>query len=185
MEPEHLQQIMGYYLEDAKNHLEVIEQHLLNLQSTIEDPELVSDLLRAVRCGIVGGANLLPISSTHIRSIHQTGFCLVDCFKVIQHEGSLKVDQKLEDLLMQVFYALKQLIEPLNEPSGLTDDKVAQVMSEMELVRTALMNHLNWLVKQSRSANPSEMAIASDSSDDLLSLEDLQSVIDELSVDTP
>ena len=184
MQPEHLQQIMGYYIEDAKEHFQVIEQHLLNLQSTIEDPEVVSELLGAARCGIVGGANMLPISPIYISSIHGTGFCLVDCLEAFQHKGSVKVDQKLQDLLMQVFYALKELIEPLREPSGLTEDKAKQVMSEIESVRKILMDHLNWLVKQSRGASHSSVAIAPESEDDLPSLEDLESVIDELSMDT-
>jgi len=184
MQPEHLQQIMGYYIENAQEHLEVIEQHLLNLPTTIEDPELLSELLGAARCGIVGGANILPISSIHINSIHQAGFCLVDCCKVFQQVGSLKVDQKLADLLMQVFYTLKELIEPLNQPSGLTDEKVGQVMSEVESVRRALMAHLNVLVNQSHRANYSKIALTSDSLDDIPSLEDLESLIDNLSVES-
>ncbi len=184
MQPEQLQQIMGYYSEDAKNHLEIIEQHLLNLQSTIQDREMVGDLLGVVRCGIVGGANLLPISSLHISSIHKTGFCLVDCFKVFQQEGAVKVDQKLQDLLMQVFYALKELIESLRKPSCLTDEQTKQLMSEVELVKKALMEHLNELVQRSRRANPLEMAITSEFDDDISSLEDLESIIDELSVDS-
>ena len=191
MQSEHLQQIMDYYIEDAQNHLKVIEQYLLNLQSTIEDPESVNDLFLAVRCGIIGGTNLLPISSNHINSIHQTGFCLVDCFKVFQREGSLKVDQKLQDLLIQVFYALKALIEQLREPSSLTHENTEKVMFEVKLTRKALMEHLNGLVRGSalsssaslsRNSNASEIAIVPDASDNIPSLEDLESVIDELSM---
>lgn len=185
MQPEQLQQIMNYYLEDANNHLKTIEQYLLNLQRTIEDPEMVSDLLRAVRCGIVGGANLLPISNTHINSIHKTGLYLVDCFKIFQKEGSLKVDQKLQDLLMQLFYTLKSLIEPLGESSGLPDDETEQVLSEVEQIRKAIIEHFQWLVMRSRSANSSDVPIAPnpEEEDDVSSLDDLELVIDELSLD--
>ncbi|HEY9673141.1 MAG TPA: hypothetical protein V6D11_16985 [Waterburya sp.] len=184
MQPEQLQQIMGYYSEDAKNHLDLIQQHLRNLERITEDPERVSDLLGIVRCGIVGGANLLPISRLHISSIHQTGFCLVDCFKVFQQEGAVKVDQKLQDLLMQVLDALKALIEPLRQSSGLTDEQIEQVVSEVELVKKALMEHLNELVQRSRCAHSLEIAIASELDDDPSSLEELESIIDELSVDS-
>jgi chemosensory pili system protein ChpA (sensor histidine kinase/response regulator) len=183
MPPEHLQQIIGFYLEDARKHLQVIEQHLLNLQRTIENPEKFSELFGAARCGILGGVSLLPISSSHISSIHKTGFCLVDCLKVFQHEGSVKVDQKLQDLLMQVFYALKDLIEQLNEPYSLKDERAAQVMSEVELIKEAFIEHLKVLVKRSHSANQPEVASAPDSADDIPSLEDLQSLIDELLLD--
>lgn len=183
MQQEHLQQILSYYVEDAKNHLNTIEQHLLNLQSTIREPAKVNELFNAARCGIVGGASLLPISRLHVSSIHQAGFCLVDCFNVFQQEGSVKVDQKLEDLLMQVLYALKNLIEPLRESSSLTDERIAQVMSEIESIRNALMVHLNGLVRQSRSASHPEIAIASDLTHDVPTLEDLESLIDELLLD--
>lgn len=152
MQSEHLQQIMDYYIEDAQNHLTVIEQGLLNLQSTIEDPESISELFSAARCGIIGGANLLPASNLHINSIHKSSFCLVDCFKILQQQGSLKVDQKLQDLLMQVFYTLKGLIEQLREPSSLTEDKAKQVMLEIEAIREPLMAHLNRLVTRSALA---------------------------------
>jgi chemotaxis protein histidine kinase CheA len=184
MQPEHLEKIMGYYVEDAKDHLNTIEQHLLNLQSTIEDPDMMNELLGAARCGIVGGANMLPISPIYISSIRKTGFGLVDCLEVFQHKGSVKVDQKLKDLLMQVFYTLKELVESLREPSTLTDDKAAQVMSELELIRKAFREHLNGLVQRSRSTNLLEVAIISDMSDDLSTLEDLESLIDNLSLDS-
>lgn len=185
MQPEHLQQIMSYYLEDAQSHLEAIEQYLLNLQRTIQDPEQVSELFRATRCGVVGGANLLPISQLYITSIHKTGFCLVDCCKIFQQEGSLKVDQKLQDLLMQVFYTLKTLIEQLRDPAELTDAQAEQVISEIDLKRKALMEHLNGLVQRSRGANQPDVTPLQDFDDDeACSLEDLESVIDELSLDT-
>lgn len=193
MQSEDLQKIMGYYIEDAHNHLAVIEQHLLNLQRTIEDPEMVSDLFQVVRCGIVGGASLLPVSSLYINSIHKTGFCLVDCLKIFQQEGSVKVDQKLEDLLMEVFYTLKGLIEQLKEPSALTDDRAKQIVSDIEPIRGALIAHLHGLVTRSRNGKHSQVAIsqkdivsltATDSTDDIPCLEDLESLIDELSLDS-
>lgn len=201
MQSEHLQQIMDYYIEDAQNHLAIIEQHLLKLQSTIEDPEIVSELFRAARCGIVGGANLLPISSFYINSIHKTGFCLVDCLKVIQQQGSIKIDQKLKDLLMQVFYRLKSLIEQLRQPSNLKDDQAKQVISEIEPIRAALMAHLHGLSHQSGGMNRQELAlmkccnvsdvtlqesahIASELEEDIPSLEELESLFDELFLDS-
>lgn len=184
MQSDDLQIIMGYYIEDAQNHLAAIEQHLLNLQHTIEDPERVSNLFQVVRCGIVGGASLLPVSSHHINSIHQTGFCLVDCLKVFQQEGSVKVDQKLEDLLMQVFYTLKGLIEQLKESSDFTDDRAKQIVSDIEPVRGALMAHLNGLVTRSRNGKHSPVAISTELDEDISSLEDLESIIDELSLDS-
>ena len=37
MMPEQQQRILGYFIEEAKDHLNTIEQGLLNLQNTIQD----------------------------------------------------------------------------------------------------------------------------------------------------
>ncbi|MBE9129014.1 MULTISPECIES: hypothetical protein [unclassified Coleofasciculus] len=183
MQPEYLEQIKDYYLEDAKKHLQVIEQHLLNLQSTIEDPEKINQLFHVTRCSIVGGANMLPISQLHIRSIHEAGLCLVECFNVFQQESSVQVDQPLQDLLIQVFYTLKKLIEAMSESSGLTDEQVMQVMTEMESVRESLKIHLKELIYRSRQVNDSDKAVASDAADDVPTVDELQVLIDELLID--
>ncbi len=41
------QQILGYFLEEAKEHLDTIEQGLLNLKATIADAEQLNELFRA------------------------------------------------------------------------------------------------------------------------------------------
>jgi chemosensory pili system protein ChpA (sensor histidine kinase/response regulator) len=181
MQPDQLQQIKGYYLEAAEAHLKLIEQHLLHLRSTLHDPDQVNELCHAVRCGIVGGANLLPISQFHTQGIHQTGLCLVDCVQLIRQQGSLKVDQTLQALLMQVFYALKKLIRAMNEPSGLTDEQVTQILSTTESMREQLKDHLKELSRQPSSAN---LDTASAEETEVLSLDDLQSLIDELLQDS-
>jgi len=38
--------ILGYFIEEGKDHLNTIEQGLLNLQNTLEDPEIVNEVFR-------------------------------------------------------------------------------------------------------------------------------------------
>lgn len=180
MQPEHLQQIKGYYIEDAKNHLKVIEEYLLNLESIVEDRQEMNKLVCYFK-SVNGGAAMLGINS-----IHKTARRLEEFCRYIELDGySVKVDQKLKDLFMQVFYGLKELIEQLSEPSSLTDDKATQVMSEIEPVMEALNNHLNLLRKQSLSTSHSEDAIALDSEDDLAALdEELLSLFDDFFLDS-
>jgi len=177
MQPEQLQQIKGYYLEAAEAHLRLIEQHLLHLRSTLKDPDQVNALYHATRCGIVGGANLLPISQLHTQGIHQIGLCLVDCVYLIQQQGSLKVDQTLQALLMQVFYSLKKLIRAMNAPSNLTDDQVRHITSTTESMKEQLKDHLKGLSRHPSSAH--REAVSTEETE-ILSLDDLQSLIDEL-----
>ncbi|NJR74929.1 MAG: hypothetical protein HC773_17410 [Scytonema sp. CRU_2_7] len=44
MLPEQQQRILGYFIEEAKDYLNIIEQGLLNLQSTLDDPEMINEV---------------------------------------------------------------------------------------------------------------------------------------------
>ncbi|HEY9874109.1 MAG TPA: Hpt domain-containing protein, partial [Candidatus Obscuribacterales bacterium] len=61
MQPEQQQRIMGYFIEESKDHLNTIDQGLLNLQYTIGDSEMVNEVFRAAH-SIKGGAAMLGIS---------------------------------------------------------------------------------------------------------------------------
>jgi chemotaxis protein histidine kinase CheA len=89
MQPEQQQRIMGYFIEEAKDHLNTIEQGLLSLQSTMEDTEMVNEVFRAAH-SVKGGAAMLGINS-----IQKTAHRLEDCFKVLK-ESPVKVDSQLE-----------------------------------------------------------------------------------------
>jgi len=50
---EQTQKIMGYFIEEAKDHFNIIEQGLLNLWQTLEGPELLQELFRSAHCVIM------------------------------------------------------------------------------------------------------------------------------------
>ncbi|WP_460201528.1 Hpt domain-containing protein, partial [Scytonema sp. NUACC21] len=141
MLPEQQQRILGYFIEEAKDHLNTIEQGLLNLQSTLNDPEMVNEVFRAAH-SIKGGAAMLGLSS-----IQRTAHRLEDCFKILK-EHPIKVDQKLESLFLGVLDTLKALLEHLQRPFGLTEETANTLMSETEPVFTWLHEHLELLVQQ-------------------------------------
>ncbi|MDF0556698.1 response regulator [Kamptonema sp. UHCC 0994] len=143
MLPEQQQRIMGYFIEEAKDHLNTIEQGLLNLQSTIEDQELVNEVFRAAH-SVKGGAAMLGLSS-----IQQTAHRLEDSFKVLKECEGVKVDQKLESYFLRVFDTMSTLIEQLSGPFGLTEETADQMLKEVEPVFQELNNHLAQIVKQS------------------------------------
>ena len=109
MQPEQQQRILGYFLEEAREHLNTIEQGLLNLQSTLEDSEMINEVFRAAH-SIKGSATMLGLSS-----IQQTSHRLEDCFKILK-EHPIQVDQRLESLLLDVCDTLKALIDSLGNP---------------------------------------------------------------------
>ncbi|MBE9123298.1 Hpt domain-containing protein, partial [Tychonema sp. LEGE 07199] len=142
MLPEQQQRIMGYFIEEAKDHLNTIEQGLLNLQATIEDPELVNEVFRAAH-SVKGGAAMLGLTS-----IQQTSHRLEDSFKVLK-ECSVKVDQQLESLFLRIFDTLQGLLEQLSGPFGLTEEMGEQMVRELEPVFDELNGHLGGLVGHS------------------------------------
>ncbi|MEM9002120.1 MAG: response regulator [Cyanobacteria bacterium P01_F01_bin.86] len=142
MMPEQQQRILGYFIEEAKDHLNTIEQGLLNLQATIEDSEMVNEVFRAAH-SVKGGAAMLGINS-----MQRTAHRLEDYFKILK-ESPAKVDRTLESMFLQVFDGLQSLLEELQGPFGLTEDKAQEVMQGLEPVFGRLEEHLNTLVAAS------------------------------------
>ncbi len=138
MLPEQQQRILGYFIEEAKDHLNTMEQGLLNLQSTLKDPEMVNEIFRAAH-SIKGGAAMLGLTN-----IQRVAHRLEDCFKDFQECPQLQVDQKLESLFLRVFDTLQELVEQLE--TSVPEDVVNNLMSDVEPVFAALHQHLKLLV---------------------------------------
>jgi chemotaxis protein histidine kinase CheA len=145
MMPEQQQRILGYFIEEAKDHLNTIEQGLLRLQATIEDAETVNEVFRAAH-SIKGGAAMLGIES-----VQQTAHRLEDYFKILK-ESPIQTDRTLESMFLQVFDGLQSLVEELQGPFGLTDDKSKEVMTDLEPVFGQLEAHLNTLAAHAPAA---------------------------------
>jgi chemotaxis protein histidine kinase CheA len=133
------QQILGYFIEEAKEHLDRIEQGLVNLQATMADPEQVNELFRAAH-SVKGGAAMLGFDS-----IQKTAHHFEDCFKILK-EQPVKIDQKLEDLFLKGFDTLKELIEALQGPFGLREEDAQQAVQASEPTFSELENYLHALI---------------------------------------
>lgn len=149
MQPEQQQRIMGYFIEEAKDHLNTLEQGLLNLQSTIDDPEMVNEVFRAAH-SVKGGAAMLGLSS-----IQKTAHRLEDYFKILKETPGIKPDQKLETLLLQVFDTLQALLEQLQTPTGLTDEAADVAMTQAQPVFEELNQYFTLLERQAATSEPS------------------------------
>ncbi|MDJ0703028.1 MAG: response regulator [Leptolyngbyaceae cyanobacterium MO_188.B28] len=145
MLPEQQQRIMGYFIEEAKDHLNTIEQGLLNLQATIEDSEMANEVFRAAH-SVKGGAAMLGIES-----IQRTSHRLEDYFKILK-EAPVQTDRALESMFLRVFDTLQELLDQLQGPFGLTEDKAQEIMANVEPVFDQLNAHLNQLVQQQGAA---------------------------------
>jgi chemosensory pili system protein ChpA (sensor histidine kinase/response regulator) len=137
MQPEQ-QRILGYFIEEAKEHLATIENALLNLQTVVDDAELMSEVFRAAH-SVKGGAAMLGI-----HSMQHIAHRLEDYFKILR-ENPIKVDQQLESLFFKGFDALNTLTEELEHTLTLSDDRAHQTIQELEPVFLELQTHLGQL----------------------------------------
>lgn len=147
------QQILGYFIEEAKEHLDTIEQGLLNLQTTMADTEQLNEMFRAAH-SVKGGAAMLGFSS-----IHKVGHHLEDCFKLLT-DHPVKIDQHLENLFLQGFDLLKELVEELQSPYGLREEDAAQTVQAAEPTFVELQNYLNQLLQGDRVERQPSINIA-------------------------
>lgn len=133
------QQILGYFIEEAKEHLDTIEQGLVDLATTMADSERVNELFRAAH-SVKGGAAMLGFDS-----IQRTAHHFEDCFKILK-EHPVKIDQRLEDLFLEGFDTLKELIEALQSPFGLREEDAQQAVAASEPTFQELQAYLNLLI---------------------------------------
>lgn len=131
------QQIIHYFIEEAQEHLETVEQGLLDLAEVISDAERVNEMFRAAH-SIKGGAAMLGFEG-----IQATAHKLEDCFKILR-DHPVPIDQKLETLFLQGYDALKALVEELaNSPTlSLRPEIVASILSGSAANFVALQEYL-------------------------------------------
>ncbi|EAW33564.1 response regulator [Lyngbya sp. PCC 8106] len=145
MQAEQQQRILGYFIEEAQDHLDTIEQGLLKLQSTLEDPDLLYEVYRAAH-SVKGGAAMLGLTS-----IQTTAHRLEDSFKIlekIQAQSRVEVEQDLESSFLAVSDTLKALIEGLSSPYGLTDELAQNQLQKIGPTFDRLNSQLEVLARQ-------------------------------------
>jgi len=133
------QRILGYFIEEAKEHLDTLEKGILELRSVVKDPERVNEMFRAAH-SVKGGSAMLGFES-----IQKTAHRLEDSFKILK-ENEIKVDRKLETLFLKSYDTLKDLIEQLQGPFGLREDEAAKTMQAAEPNFAQLQAYLNSIV---------------------------------------
>jgi chemotaxis protein histidine kinase CheA len=138
------QQIVHYFIEEAQEHLDVVEQGLLDLGEVIKDAERVNEMFRAAH-SIKGGAAMLGFDS-----IQKTAHELEDCFKVMR-DHSVPVDQTLETMFLKGYDTLKELVGELaNSPTlTLRPEVVDPIVQNSRTNFIELKEYLNELLSMS------------------------------------
>lgn len=139
MDAANSQKILGYFIEESKEHLETIERGILDLANLVNDTEQLNELFRAAH-SVKGGAAMLGYNS-----IQKTAHRLEDAFKILK-ENRVSVDRKLESLFLKGYDTLNELIDKLQGPFGLQNEEANAIVSRGEPAFAELQNHLNALL---------------------------------------
>lgn len=135
------EQIVGYFIEEAREHLDTLERGLLDLQRIVSDPEYINELFRAAH-SVKGGAAMLGFDS-----IHKTAHNLEDCLKLLK-ENPIRINQQVETLFLEGFDALKALTDLMEGPFGYQEEEAKQVRLRVEPTLVQLESCLKQLIAQ-------------------------------------
>ena len=141
------EKIIGYFIEEAKEHLETIEKGILDLSAALEDEEMVNELFRAAH-SIKGGAAMLNFTS-----IQKTSHRLEDAFKILRDE-KITPDQTLESLFLKAYDIIQDLLQRLQGPLGLSEEDGNEILEAAEPHFVELLNYIEQLVDGDLSQTP-------------------------------
>ena len=148
------QRILGYFIEEAKEHLQTLEQGILNLSTSAQDAEMVNEMFRAAH-SVKGGAAMLGYSS-----IQKTAHRLEDSFKILK-DNPIDVDQKLEALFLAGCDHLQDLIDRLENSPDFSDEDAIETLEKAESNFSILQNYLEALLSGGSAADaPATVNIA-------------------------
>ena len=140
MLPDDQKRILGYFIEEAGDHLQTLEQGLVNLSATLADSELINEVFRAAH-SVKGGAAMLGLGD-----MQRTAHRLEDFFKLLK-DSSISPDRELESLLLQVVDGLQEQLNQLQNPFAL--GKAETLRANLEPLFDRTEAHLQRLITQS------------------------------------
>ncbi|MEA5551498.1 Hpt domain-containing protein [Anabaena cylindrica UHCC 0172] len=141
MKPEEFNRILGYFVEESQEYLNIIYKGLSNLQNTIDDRNELEAIFRATFClkgtaGMLGFTSMMKILSR-----------LEDCLKLLRYP--IIADEPLQLLFLDIYYALERLVIEIKTYEGLTATKLADITFKIEAIFTILNSHLFFLIDKS------------------------------------
>lgn len=139
MDTANQQRILGYFIEEAKEHLQTLEQGILQLATSVQDTETVNEMFRAAH-SVKGGAAMLGYTS-----IQKTAHRLEDSFKILK-DNPVDVDQKLETLFLNGYDHLQDLIERLENSADFKDSDAVEILQQAESNFAVLDSYLQQLL---------------------------------------
>ena len=148
MDTANQQRILGYFIEEAKEHLQTLEQGILQLATSVRDAETVNEMFRAAH-SVKGGAAMLGYTS-----IQKTAHRLEDSFKILK-DNQVDVNRKLENLFLNGYDHLQDLIERLESSADFSDSDAVEILAQAESNFAILDQYLQQLLSGGSSGSAS------------------------------
>ncbi|WP_309729422.1 Hpt domain-containing protein, partial [Chamaesiphon sp. OTE_75_metabat_556] len=136
--------ILGYFLEEASEHLHTIEQGLLKLPETVRQPTTIRELFRAAH-SIKGSAAMLGLLD-----IQKIGNQFEANFKLLKEQPQIAVDSHLQSLFLESFGFLKAGIEEVRGSS----DPYRQDPATIDPIGDPVFEELKAYLQQLLAAEP-------------------------------
>ncbi len=137
--------ILGYFLEEASEHLHTIEQGLGKLPETVRQPTMIRELFRAAH-SIKGSAAMLGLSD-----VRQVSNQFEANFKLLKEHPQIAVDRQLQALFLDSFNFLRAAIDEVRGSSDPYRRDPASLDPVGDPVFEELKSYLHHLVQQSGS----------------------------------
>jgi chemotaxis protein histidine kinase CheA len=139
------ERIKRLFLLEAEEHLQTLENLLVDLKATMEDSESVNEMYRAAH-SVKGGAAMLGFNS-----VNKIAHRLEDCFKILK-DNPVEIDDTIESQFVRGYDVLKELVEKIQDPYGLRDEEGEEIVNGALPFFADLENHLNTLASGGKPA---------------------------------
>jgi chemotaxis protein histidine kinase CheA/CheY-like chemotaxis protein len=163
MEPEQQQRILGFFLEEAQEHLETLRSGLAELPFAVLDDERITELFRAAH-SVKGGAAMLGYEG--LRSV---AYGLEDSLKLLKDHPD-RLNSQVEQLLQEGFWGFEVLLGKLEQARELPDEVSAPVLVRTEPAFVSLKGVLHQPLKAVVAPIDAVPAVLADVNADALDL---------------
>jgi chemotaxis protein histidine kinase CheA/ActR/RegA family two-component response regulator len=142
--------ILGYFLEEANEHLNTIEQGLRKLAETVKQPATIRELFRAAH-SIKGSAAMLGLTD-----VQQVSNQFEANFRLLKEQPQIEVDSQLQALFLESFSFLQAAI---NDAKA-TNDPTRRQPKTLDLIGDPVFEELkSYLQRLLDRANPAHIDV--------------------------
>ncbi|HEY9702357.1 MAG TPA: Hpt domain-containing protein [Allocoleopsis sp.] len=92
-----MEKFIGYFVEDAKEHLQILEKTILNLSKLLKDSDSIHEVYRSI-FSLKGGSAMLGYDRLRKYVLE-----VEKCFKIIRDYPHFALDQRLKELLDNLY----------------------------------------------------------------------------------